>query len=209
MWRVAVAGLPEFLAYCRKYPGRSIFELACQGCELIIGIAKLYCNSLGTGKPDMPRKLAEYLDISGICTVGCDQINVAKMLHTLLYHRKLIFDDDLTPQFEQQIENKFPSFALHIVKLCDKWEPDDPEPPSLINQIHSRIKLTPNAWGVDEITQIAQNAIGVKVCDGDLIDETSEEYQQIVSELQTLYSNQNSNNILRFAKAKIHNELSV
>ena len=42
MWRMAIVGLPEFIAYCLANPGRSRFELSCQGSELMIGMIKYY-----------------------------------------------------------------------------------------------------------------------------------------------------------------------
>ena len=205
---MATSGVNECIAYTLKHPGRSLFELSCQGPELMIGLSKMWCSQLGTGKADMPRKLGEYLDLSGICMVIHNQIDIAKILRRLLTERVKIFNHSKTIKFERQIESEFPALMSHLVKICDKWEPCQPTPP-LLNQIHSRVKLTPNAWHIDEIKQIVAKSIGDNVSAPGEIDPNSDEFIEIMTELESLSSNPNANKIFKFQKAKICQELDL
>lgn len=203
---MATSGINECVAYCLKHPGRSLFELACQGSELIIGLAKLFCAQLGTGKDDMPHKLADYLDSSGICMVIHNKIDIAKILRRLLSEKKNIFNNSTTVEIEKQIEAQFPCLMIHLVKICDRWEPQH-KTPSLLHQIHSCVKLSPNAWHINEIKDITANCIGINVSSGNDIDENSDEFKQVMQELSSLSTNPNANKIFKFEKAKICKKL--
>lgn len=206
MWRMATSGLNEFVAYSLKNPGRSLYECACQGSEGAIGNGKSFCSTLGTGKEDMPEKLGNYYDLSGVLMVYENQINVAQILRKLFHGRNLIFNGDETCAVERQIESRLPPFSAHIVKLCDGWEPGQAVP-SLLNKIYARIELTPNAWKIDEIKEIMKNSCGKHISKLAFIDPQSEEYLQMQQELDSLNENPKTKNIFKFQKAKVVNQL--
>ena len=62
---MALVGLPQFETFSVEYPNGSLYQMACQASELLIGIGKIFCDKIGTGKFDILRKMPEFYDITG------------------------------------------------------------------------------------------------------------------------------------------------
>lgn len=182
---MSLCGLPEFLAYCLDNPGQSLFELACQGSELMIGLAKLFCRDCGNGTWNMCKLLAVFLDLSGTSMVANDQINVREILQKLKREKLLIWDSVQTPQDEKRIEDKMPPLMRYIVKLLDDFDVGDTIP-AFVKQILNALTLDINALAVDKLQRIVQNSTVYKSKPSDAIDIMSEEYDQIVSQMYHL-----------------------
>ena len=202
MWRMTISGIPEFISYCLKYPGRSLYELACQGSELIVGLGKIYCDEQGTGKYDMPKLMGDFFDLSGICRVLHNEIDIGKILQRLMIEKKHIFNDKDTIKIEQELESTSPPIFKWVIDMCEReWEPPS-EPPSFIKAVYSRVKLSPNAWKTEEIKEIVRQSFGKKILNQSL-NVNSPEYQETLKFVQNFQTNDNFNNLLQFEKAKM------
>lgn len=207
MWRMALIGMPEFEAYTLEHPGASRFELSCQGSELLIGLAKLFCCKCGTGKWDMSEKLSNYLDITGTCMVHNNQVDFHKILRRLEKEKILIFDPQKTPLVEIALEDRMAPLMKFIVDILNTWEIGDPIHPFL-KQIMNALTLDVNALSVQKIEQIMMNSIEYE---NDNIDIWGEEYDETLAEMQRLNDNflkkPSLKSSMRVAAAVVNNQL--
>ena len=209
MWRMALCGIHESIAYSLKYPGRSRYELACQGSELMIGLGKLYCAQLGTGKWDMPEKLMNYYDLNGVVNLKNNQIDVGKLIKQLEKKgKKLIFNGEKTIKLEKKIEKGSPLIFSFLVQCLDKWEVGEPMH-DFIKQINECIALSPNAWKIDKIKQIC-NKNSTNISNSN-IEVGSDEYNAMLAKIQELHENYiknpNVKNSLKLANTVLNDEL--
>ena len=180
---MALVGLPQFEAFSIKYPNESLYQMACQGSELLIGLGKLFCDKNGTGKFDMPRKMAEFYDITGTCMVFHDKVDFCKILRHLNTEKILIFNEQETAQCEQLFERNFPPLMKQLIQLLINFNVGD-EIPSLLSRISSQ--LTMSAWTL-QLTKIrkclARKDDNINTNE---IDENSDEYTDCVQQLEQL-----------------------
>lgn len=202
---MALVGLPQFEAFSLKYPNESLYQMACQGSELLIGLGKLFCDKNGTGKFDMPRKIAQFYDITGTCMVFHDKVDFCKILKHLNTSKILIFNEKETPKCEQLIETNFPPLMKQLVKLLIDFNVGD-EIPSLLSRIASQ--LTMSAWSL-QMSKIRQVlAHDDNTVNTNEIDENSDEYAKCVEQLEQLRMNasNNSKDSLQYQARLINNE---
>ena len=204
---MGICGLNEFIAYCLKHPTKSRYQLACQGSELMIGLGKLYCSELGTGKWDMPEKLANYYDLSGVIKLKNNQVDIGRLIEQLSKEKLLIYNENTTPKLERELENDSCLLFDYMVKLLDNWEVGQPIPPFL-NQIQQCVTLTPNAWSIDKIKDICSNTMHVLKQD---LQVGSDEYMEILKKIEELHDKQdkrkNLKNSLKMSKVVVQNRV--
>ena len=94
-----------------------MYQMAAQGCEGQIGACKRHSSSNGTGRSDMPKKVMQHSDTSGTGMVANNQIDVKRLLAMNDYDPLRIFNRDVTPVIENQIEQGLPPLAVHIIGL--------------------------------------------------------------------------------------------
>ena len=201
---MAILGLPQFEYFAQKYPGESLYQMACQGSELLIGLGKLFCDKNGTGKFDMPKQMADYYDLTGTCMVYHNKVDFSKILKKLQHKKLLIFNAQETPQIEQMYEADFPSCMSALVNELESFEFGD-EIPSLLGKISSQ--LTMSAWAlrtskIREILAASDTTMNVNE-----IDENSIEYAECVDQLDQLKNSGKShrNKRLKHQRAIINN----
>ena len=187
MWRMAIVGLPEFLAYCLANPGRSRFELSCQGSELMIGMIKLFCKECGNGKDNMPDLVADFCDLSGPCMIHNNQVRFDLLLQKLLHDRLLIFDEKETPLIELMLENQMPPLMKHIVDILTAWKPGTPID-EFLNQILHALTLNINALNVSKLQKILANT-NVRQSYSHEIDIHNSEYDETLQQMRDLNEN--------------------
>ena len=202
-----IVGIPEFIAFCLKHPGESIYQMACQGSELMIGLGKLFCDKSGTGKYDMPELLGNFFDLTGTCMVYHNKVDFSKILKHLENEKLLIFDGTITPIIERMIEMDFPPLMKYLVQILDNFEIGDAVHP-LLAKICSQLKL--DVWSLqhDKIAKIflkndeqLQNSVN--------IDLSSEEFAESIKQMEMLHKNQNHcmANALQYQSVLINNQL--
>ena len=185
MWRMTLAGIPEFLAYSLKYPGCSRFDLSCQGSELMIGLAKLFCRECGTGKWDMPNLLATYLDLTGTAMVANNMVRFESIIQKLEREKLLVFDPIKTPALEILIENHMAPLMKYIVEILDQWNPGDDIHPFL-KQILNAMTLDVNSLNVQKLQSILNNSNGNVEDNAGNINVNSGEYDATLQEMYRL-----------------------
>lgn len=180
---MAILGLYQFEAFAQKYPGESLYQMACQGSELLIGLGKLFCDKNGTGKYDMPKQMADFYDLTGTCMVFHNKVDFCKILQILNKRQLLIFDANETPQIEQLYEQQFPALMKHLVTLLENFNVGD-SIPSLLSQISSQLTMSVSALQLSKIrTILANNNANIDVNE---IDENSDEYLECIEQLEQL-----------------------
>lgn len=182
---MACCGLPEWLAYSQKYPGRSRYELACQGSELMIGLGKMFCKKCGTGKWDMPDLLADFFDMTGTCMVYNNQVNFYQIIKRLRDEQLLIYDPVKTPHVERSIERCMPPLMKYIVKLLESWEIGDAVHPFL-KQILNALTLDVNALNVNKIQKILFTKKAHDEEHREDIDIWDDEYKDIIDQMDEI-----------------------
>lgn len=205
---MAIVGIPEFVAFCLKYPGESRYQMACQGSELMIGLGKLYCDSCGTGKYDMPEKLGDYYDLTGTSMVYHNNVDFSKILKILEQEKLLIFDWAKTPQEEAKLESEFPPLMKFLVEILEKFEIGD-KIPEIIHKIYSQLQM--DVWNLNREqiqTWLAKNDTDIESTTN--IDLTSDEYSEVVEHLQSAHKNSSDSmrGALRFQSMLLNADLS-
>ena len=205
---MTLCGIHEAIAYSLKYPGRSRYELACQGSELMIGLGKLFCAQQGTGKWNMPQKLSEYYDLIGIVKVKNNQIDVSKIITKMQHKKLLIFNKNKCIRIESSIEKDSPFVFQYMVKLLNNWEVGTPMP-QLLRQIMECITLSPNAWKIEKIIKIC--ATNCQNVSANNIQIGSNEYNAMVAKIQEIHEdyvkNPNVKNSMKLAQTVLQNAL--
>ena len=186
---MAIVGLPQFEAFALKYPGESLYQMACQGSELLIGLGKLFCDKSGTGKYDMPKQMADFYDITGTCMVYHNKIDFTKILKKLQHKKLLIFNANETPQIEQLYENQFPSFMTEFIDELENFNVGDVIP-SLLAKISSQLTLPVWSLQMSKIRSILST--NYKKINTQDIDENSVEYQECLEQLNQWQNGQKS-----------------
>ena len=209
MWRMALCGLPEFLAYSLANPGRSRYELSCQGSELMIGLAKVCCDKKGTGKWNMPDLIGNYLDITGTCMIANNQVNLHTILNRLEREKLLIFDPLRTPIIEMEIENCMAPLMLFIVRILESFEVGDTIHPFL-QQILNALTLDINAMSISKMQEILSKSKVYDAENSEDINIWGEEYENIINEMNQLNDKflhrPSMKTSLRVAATVVHNE---
>lgn len=207
---MACCGLPEWLAYCIKHPGRSRYELACQGSELMIGLGKMFCKKCGTGKWNMPDLLVDFFDLTGTCMVHNNQVDFYKILKRLKDEQLLIFDPMKTPLIESSIETCMAPLMKYIVQILESWEIGDAVHPFLA-QILNALTLDINALQLSKIQAILANKQPHNDENREDIDIWDEEYTQILDQMEEIndkfLQQQSVKTSLRVAAAVVNDEI--
>lgn len=201
---MAIVGLTQFEAFAHKYPGESLYQMACQGSELLIGLGKLFCDKNGTGKSDMPQQMANFYDITGTCMVYHNKVDFVKIQKILKRQQKLIFDNDETIQIEQLYENQFPPWMTIIINLLENFNVGD-DIPSLLQQICSQ--LTMSVWVLRSRKIKSILAKSNSKINAQNIDENSTEYIECIEQLEQLQNDSQSNrkDALKYQSTIINN----
>ena len=207
---MTLCGIPEFLAYSLECPGDSRFKWACQGSELMIGLAKMFCRECGTGKSNMPDLLANYLDLSGTSMVANNQVNFEKILKQLENEKLLIFDPNKTPLIERSIEEHMAPLMKYIVNLLDQFNVGD-EIPQFLQQILNAMTLDVNSLDIRKVQKILYNSNVNTEADANSIDIFSEDYNEVLKAMHQLQSdllkNKSFKSPLKVCKAVINNQI--
>ena len=172
-----MVSIHEFHAFYCKHVGKSAYFCAAQGCEHHIGVSKLFAKQRGTGKKDMSQQICNHLDMTGTAAIKNNQVNLQKILELLNKEKLYIFDENLTPQIEQILENLMPGVARQMIKIFRATKPGVQEHPAMI-KIFSGFNTDELANNVRESYQsMEHNAMNEDLDDS-----------SIVRKKQTLYT---------------------
>lgn len=183
--------------------------MACQGSELIVGLGKMYCEKCGTGKFDMPEKLGNYYDITGTSMVFHNKVDFGKLLKQLEQEKLYLFNWDKTPIEERRNDKLSPPMHVFIGRHLENYEVGDNTPP-FEEQILTQLKLDIWSLQMDNISKIlAESYESGKKKDIDIIDENSEEYNDIIEQLQQLqkYDNGSMRNSLKVQSVIVNHSM--
>ena len=137
--RLIHVGIHEYEAFYNEHPGKSAFFMACQGCELMMGLAKLWAIAKGTGKHNFVTNLTNHSDMVGTAMVFNNQVDFVKLVKELNKDRLLIRDDINTPKIEKQLIAWFPKIGQQLIKAAQNFKVGD-NIPSIYDRIYAGYK---------------------------------------------------------------------
>lgn len=114
--------------YMRSPDGFTLYNLCCQGQELMFKILKGFCKAKGTGKEDMISSLADFVDLYNVSSVGANMIDFNVILKQCESEALLIFDPNYTPNSEANLEDAMPPLMKKFVSALESINFGDPIP---------------------------------------------------------------------------------
>ena len=80
-----------------------------------IGNAKLYCKTQGSCGIQIIEQLTKYLDLNTTGSVYRNQVNFKPLLKRLQDEKKLIYDPNVTPELQNELQSSMPAVAQRFV----------------------------------------------------------------------------------------------
>lgn len=129
-WLFGLVGNHQFFKhYMESSDGEGLFNLACEGSELLLKIGKANVAEQGTGKREnCISNLADHYDLRTIGTVDADLINFLSILKEGLTDKLLIFDPQDTPQLENDIKDTMSPLMQSMIAIVETIEIGQPIP---------------------------------------------------------------------------------
>lgn len=127
-----LCGIHQFhLHYIQSEDGESLFNLCCEGSELLLKLGKTYVKEKGTGKMDCLDHLADFYDLHNLGSIMAGITDLSQALALRNQTKLLIFDPDETPAKERELEMKMPPLMQHLIESLKTIEFGDNIPVNL------------------------------------------------------------------------------